>query len=78
MAINHSLDANALCPFFIKQEDKHIECEGYIRKAKSVRQMFSGKPKRLKYFEEICSSDDYECCRHYQIMNNLYNMGVLK
>ena len=73
-----SLDANAECPFFISQDDKHINCESYLGKKVKHSNAFSKKCDKTTYFDEVCCCNGGKSCRHYQIMSYLYESGVLK
>lgn len=64
-------DANVKCPFFKKQTDVSISCEGIIG-VHSVCLSFRKKSQKDVYLTSFCACNRYEQCQIYKEVNTKY------
>ena len=64
------------CPFYIKEGDKFIACEGSVKGTFCVHK-FSSNEEKEKHEAYICSKNCGKKCYHYRTLSIMYERGVL-
>ena len=57
------------CPFYIKENENQIYCEGIITK-KCIQHFINAKKKRQH--KSKCCNSDYRQCRHFKTVEQMY------
>ena len=63
------------CPFYLKEGDKYIVCEGIADGAKCVHRFKDNVQKSL-YEVDFCSSRNGKKCQYYRTLSMLYERGL--
>lgn len=68
---NKSINADAICPFFITESQKSITCEGIIAD-QTVTRFYSEEEKKM-YEKLYCTKYDYESCEICRALSKKYH-----
>lgn len=63
------------CPFYLKEGDKFIACEGLVDGAKCFHR-FESNALKGQYEVDYCSSNNGRKCQHYRTLSLLYERGL--
>lgn len=63
------------CPFYIKEGERFIVCEGVIDGTQTV-QRFKTINEKQKYEIKACSCKGGRSCPHYKSVYSLYDKGL--
>lgn len=63
------------CPFYIKEGDRFIRCEGHIDGTQTV-QRFASNAAKENYEVTVCGCFGGRNCIHYRNVYALYDSGV--
>ncbi len=63
------------CPFYLKEGDGFIACEGVLAGTRCIHQFKSNSHKR-SYEIAVCSSGGGKKCHHYRTVSLLYERGI--
>ncbi len=63
------------CPFYLKEGDGFIVCEGVLNGTKCVHRFQDNKQKR-HHEVSVCSCSGGRNCRHYRTVSILYERGL--
>lgn len=63
------------CPFYIKEGDAFIACEGIVDGTTSVHR-FKNNIKKAEYENKVCSCNGGRGCLHYRTVHTLYDKGL--
>ena len=61
------------CPFFTREKDKIIVCEGMRKNCETIHS-FKRKEEKEKYLKTFCS-EEYCKCRMYKLLEGKYAEG---
>lgn len=61
---------NVLCPFFRKNEEYRVKCEG-TENENNIHLVFGSKAKKKTFFENVCCCN-YKRCRIYKMLMQKY------
>lgn len=62
---------SAACPFYKKEDRQTIYCSGVIKN--SSTHLAFGYDEDCKKYKDIICGNDYEKCRVYQMLEDMYN-----
>ena len=63
------------CPFYLKEGDKFIACEGIAENSKCFHRFTDNKQKRM-YEYKYCCTRNGEDCHYNRTMASLYERGL--
>lgn len=63
------------CPYYLKEGNGFIKCEGCIRGTECVHR-FHSDAQKVRYEEKVCSNLGGRSCEHYRVVSRLYETGV--
>ena len=66
-----SIEANIQCPFYVREKDDFIVCEGVIPNTTATH-TFSGVRAKSKWEKEICCINGGRNCIYYNAVNQKY------
>lgn len=69
------IESRIECPFYLKEGDGFIACEGIVAGTRCVHQFKSNTHKR-NYENTVCSSNGGRKCQHYRTVSILYERGL--
>ncbi len=74
--MSKQIESSIECPFYIKEGDKSITCEGVIKDTTCVHR-FSSQEEKAKHEVRVCSNNCGKKCYHYRTLSVMYERGVL-
>ncbi len=63
------------CPFYLKEGDGFITCEGVLKGTECIHSFKSNELKRY-HENSVCSSSGGRNCQHYRTVSLLYERGL--
>ncbi len=63
------------CPFYIKEGESFITCEGLLENSTATHRFFSNNEKRCHEFE-YCAVNGGKKCPHFRNVSLLYERGL--
>ena len=73
--MSKKIESNIECPFYLKEGDKFISCEGVLKGTRCVHKFPSNNEKK-NYELNVCSVNCGKKCHHYRTVATLYERGV--
>lgn len=58
---NYSGGVDAFCPFYVKEADKSISCEGFYD-GNTLMTRFPSKEAKIEFMRKRCETKDYKSC----------------
>jgi hypothetical protein len=74
--MSKKIESNIQCPFYLKEGDKFIACEGVLKGTRCVHKFNSNDEKRY-HENNVCSINCGKKCQHYRTVSVLYERGLL-
>lgn len=63
------------CPFYLKEGESYIACEGVLNGTKCVHKFRDNKEK-TQHEISVCSMSGGRKCQHYRTVSMLYERGL--
>lgn len=73
--MSKKIESNIECPFYLKEGDKFIACEGVLKGTRCVHK-FSSNVEKRDYENNVCSVNCGKKCYHYRAVATLYERGI--
>ena len=58
---NYSGGVNVICPFYVKEAEKSVSCEGFYE-GNTLMMRFPSKESKLEFMKKRCETKDYSSC----------------
>lgn len=63
------------CPFYLKEGEKFISCEGVLDNTSSTHR-FNSNDEKKKYEFSVCCVNGGKKCKHHRAVSVLYERGL--
>ncbi len=74
--MSKQIESTIECPFYIKEDNISITCEGAIKGTNCVH-TFNTKEEKVKHETNVCSYNCGKKCFHYRTLSIMYERGIL-
>lgn len=74
-AMSKFIEGMIECPFYVKEGDRFISCEGILKKSSTVTHRFNSNAEKKNYQYDYCCVKNGKKCPYYRSLMILYERG---